>query len=111
MLDGREVFRSAGIDPADQGLRAWLARLGGWLLGGWWCGGAEKFGGGGAAVDDGGGEFGESVVVVAGVIAEEGEGFVGVDAVAFGKDALGLFDEDAAVEGGLKLVDEGLVVA
>jgi hypothetical protein len=66
---------------------------------------------GGCAADDVGGELGERVVVVAGVAAEQSEGFVGCGAEPFGQDSLGLLDHDAAVERDLQLASYDLVLA
>jgi len=46
--------------------------------------------------------------VVACVAAQEFEGLVDVDVVGAGEGALGLFDDDAAVQGALELFGEDL---
>jgi hypothetical protein len=55
------------------------------------------------SVDDGTGELGESAVARAAGTAQQGERLVHIEVAAFGDDALGLPDEDAAVECGRKL--------
>src|SRR4051812_46922773 len=60
-------------------------------------------------VEDFLGQVGEADALGAGVAAEDGERLVDADVPAFRKRTLGLFDEDAAVEGGLELRGEEFV--
>src|SRR5882724_9216337 len=59
-------------------------------------------------VDEMPGDVGEEEVVVAGVVAEAGEGFFHGQGGPFGEDAFGLFDDDAAVEGAGELFVDDL---
>ena len=60
------------------------------------------------AVDDVVGDVDQPEVVVAGVVAQRGEGLFHVEAGAFGDHALGLLDDDAAVEGVVELLVDDL---
>ena len=50
-------------------------------------------------------------LLVAGAAAQQGEGLVDVQLEAFGQDALGLFDQDAAVQRGLQLLGQDVAAA
>src|SRR5690349_19192289 len=65
----------------------------------------------GGAFHEGAGDVGETLVGVAGVVAEHGEGAVHVDAEPLGELALGLLDHDPAVQRGLKLLGHGFGAA
>jgi hypothetical protein len=67
--------------------------------------------GDGGAVDDIAGQVAEPLLAGTGVCAEQGECLCEVDLAAFGEYAFGLFDDDAAVEGGLQLLGEHLLSA
>src|SRR4051794_31929672 len=60
------------------------------------------------ARDDRSCEVGELAVVGAGVAAQGGERLVHVDVQPLGEDALGLLDQNAAVQCGLQLNDHGV---
>ena len=62
---------------------------------------------GGGAVNEVAGDVGEPLVAVAGVIAQHREGPVDVDAEPLGEFALGLLNEDPAVQRALELLGEG----
>ena len=47
----------------------------------------------------------------AGGAAQQGERLIHVEVATFGDDTFGLFDDDAAVEGGLELFGEAVAVA
>jgi hypothetical protein len=64
---------------------------------GWW---GEV---GGGAVDEVAGDVGEPLVAVAGVVAQNLEGMVDVDAETLGELAFGLLDDDPAAGGALEL--------
>ncbi len=63
------------------------------------------------AVDEGAGEVGQALVAVAGLVAQQGERLVDVDAQPLGELALGLLDDDPAVQRGLQLLVEGIAAA
>jgi hypothetical protein len=56
------------------------------------------------SIDDRLGELGQASVAAADSVAKQREGFGHVQMKAFGQHALGLFDQDAAVQRGLQLV-------
>jgi len=61
--------------------------------------------------DDGGGHGGQRLSAAAGVGAHEGEGVLHARSGLGGENALGLLDEDPAVQGGLQLLGEQDLVA
>ena len=57
------------------------------------------------------GDVGEALVGVPGVVAQQREGLVHVQAEPLGEPALGLLDDDPAVQRGLELLGQGLGAA
>ena len=54
------------------------------------------------------GDVSESLVAIAGVLAQRSEGLVHVEAATLGELAFGLLDDDPAIEGCLELLGAGL---
>src|SRR3984893_2855593 len=63
------------------------------------------------AVDESSGEVGQALVAVAGLVPQQRERLVDVDAQPLGEFALGLLDDDPAVQRGLQLLVEGIAAA
>ena len=75
------------------------------------CAAAVGAGDGLGAVDESSGEVGQALVAVAGLVPQQRERLVDVDAQPLGEFALGLLDDDPAVQRGLQLLVEGIAVA
>src|SRR5688500_8800331 len=78
---------------------------------GLWEAGAGDGGQAGRVGDDGVGDVAEALVVAPGVAADDRERLVDADSAGLRDRALGLFDDDPAVQGALELFGEDLAAA